>query len=211
MIHDQHEPLPVTSSHKIASGAVWDVREDQFEYAGQTLTRQYLDHPGAVLVLALDDEDRALLIRQYRHPIATREWEIPGGLMDAPGESGVEGAKRELAEEANLAANDWYVLLDTATTPGGSSELIRIFVARSLYETTTDFVRDGEEADMEYRWVKLEDIRDAAFRGEVQNGTLLHAVFAALDARSRNWKDLRPANSPWPARDRVRGERTLKS
>ncbi|MGO1959298.1 MAG: NUDIX domain-containing protein [Canibacter sp.] len=211
MLTDEPTPLPVHRSHKLADGAVWDVREDTFAYGDETLTRQYLDHPGAVLVLALDEDDRALLIRQYRHPIAVKEWEIPGGLMDEPGESGLAGAQRELAEEANLAAEDWAVLLDTATTPGGSTELIRIFVARSLHETTTDFVRHGEEADMEYRWVTLEEIRDAAFRGDVQNGTLLHAVFAALDAKSRGWRDLRPADTPWPGRQYVRGERTLRS
>ncbi len=204
-LEDEPFDPEVESSRLLAPGAVWDVREDVFRYGDETLTRHYVDHPGAVMVLAVDEQNRALLIRQYRHPIGQREWEIPGGLMDQPGELPLAAAKRELLEEAGLVAQTWHVLLDTVTSAGGSTELIRIYLAQQLSEGDSDFVPDGEEADMERRWVDVTEIRDAIFAARVQNGPLLHGVLALLQARSA---DLRPADAPWPRRDLVRGERT---
>ena len=85
---DQLAEVPVLDSELLVRGRVWDVRRDRFEFGGDVLTREYLDHTGAVAVVALDADDRVLLIQQYRHAIAHRDWEIPAGLMDAPGESG---------------------------------------------------------------------------------------------------------------------------
>ena len=123
----------VTSSEVVFEGAVWDVRRDIFELEGETLVREVVDHPGAVAVLALDDEDRALLIRQYRHPVGAHEWEIPAGLLDVEGEDPLVGAQRELLEEADLTADDWWVLTDYFTSPGGMNEAIRIYLARGLH------------------------------------------------------------------------------
>src|SRR5690606_35402520 len=110
----------VLSDELIVQGAVWDVRRGRFPFDGAELTREYVDHPGAVAILPVDHEGRVLLIRQYRHAIAHRDWEIPAGLMDQPGEPAVDAARRELAEEADLEADRWDVLLDTWSSPGGS-------------------------------------------------------------------------------------------
>ena len=85
---------------------------------------QYVDHPGAVGVLALDDDDRVLLIQQYRHPIRHRDWEIPAGLLDIDGRvARSTAAQRELAEEADLVARAGRCSSSIFTTPGGNDEV----------------------------------------------------------------------------------------
>ena len=204
------DDIETTSSELLVTGHVWDVRRDRFPFGGVTLERDYVDHPGAVAVLALDERDRVLLIRQYRHPIAHRDWEIPAGLMDVAGEPGLAGAQRELAEEADLSAARWDVLLDICTTPGGNSETIRIFLARELSPIEHDYVRSEEEAEMLLRWEPLDDVIDAVLRGDVQNAVTTNAVLAAAAARTRGWRTLRSAATPWQRRDRVRGERSKR-
>lgn len=205
---DVQAEVPVLSSELLARGHVWDLRRDRFAFGGEVLERDYVDHPGAVAVLALDDHGRVLLIRQYRHAIAQRDWEIPAGLMDVAGESGLVGAQRELAEEADLAADRWDVLLDICTTPGGNSETIRIFLARGLRPIVHDYVREAEEAELVVRWEPLESAVDAVLSGRVQNAVTTNAVLAAVAARAAGWRTLRPGDAPWVRRDQVRGERS---
>ncbi|MCS5498875.1 NUDIX hydrolase [Cnuibacter physcomitrellae] len=202
---DTPDPARVTSSELVFHGHVWDVRSDEFEYGGSTLRRDYVDHTGAVAIIALDERDRVLLIKQYRHPIRTREWEPPAGLLDEPGESPLHAAQRELSEEADLKADEWHVLSDYVTSPGGNNEVIRVFLARSLSPTGEAFAREGEEADMELAWHPLEDVLDAVLASRVQNPSLVVGVLALDAARRRDWSTLRPADAPWPAFEDRRG------
>lgn len=205
------EPAPeieVLDSTRLLQGRVWDVQRDRLAYTDGELVRDFVDHTGAVGVLAMDDDDRVLLIQQYRHPVAARLWEIPAGLMDAPHESGLETAQRELAEEADLAGTDWHLLTETYTTPGGSSEIIRVFLARGLSAVQHDFTRSGEESDMRLEWVPLEDAVTAVLERRLQNGPLVAAVLAAHAAKERNWTTLGDAHEPWTRRDWVRGDRS---
>jgi 8-oxo-dGTP pyrophosphatase MutT (NUDIX family) len=161
------------------AGRVWDVRRDVFDYNGHELTRDYVDHPGAVAVLVLDDEDRALLIQQYRHPIRARDWEIPAGLLDVENEDPLDAAQRELAEEVDLVASDWSELVTFYSSPGGSNELIRVFLARGPSATAHSFDRHEEEADMLIRWAPLDEIRAGVLAGRLRNSILAIAVLAA--------------------------------
>ncbi|QIK64086.1 NUDIX hydrolase [Leucobacter viscericola] len=198
----------VLDSELLVRGHVWDIRRDRFEFGGATLERDYMDHPGAVAVLALDAEDRVLLIKQYRHPIAHRDWEIPAGLMDMPGESGLRTAQRELAEEVDLGAERWDLLLDLFLSPGGSSEAMRVFLARDLHTVEHDYVRGEEEAEFVPHWVPLEDAVSAVLDGSVKNAVTASAVLATLAAKGRGWKTLRDPQLPWTAREASRGERS---
>ncbi|QEO13248.1 NUDIX hydrolase [Agromyces intestinalis] len=200
LLADEPYRAPVVTSDRVFAGRVWDVRRDTVEYGGAQVVRDYVEHPGAVGVLALDDRGRVLLIKQYRHPIRTRDWEIPAGLLDVDGESPLEAAKRELVEEADLEADDWAVLVDLFTSPGGNDEAIRIFLARGVRPTATAFARTDEEADMEARWVDLDECVDAVLARRVQNAPLVAAVLAAHVARARDWETLGAAVAPWPAR-----------
>lgn len=209
---DERCDVPVLESELLVRGRVWDVRRDRFLFgrgANRTeLVRDYVDHTGAVAALALDDDDRVLLIQQYRHPIAHRDWEIPAGLMDAAGESGLSAAKRELAEEADLAADRWDLLLDLFLSPGGTSEAMRIFLARGLHGADSAFVRADEEAELVPRWVPLDELVDAALAGRIHNAVTVSAVLAAAASRERDWTTLRDPELPWTEREASRGERS---
>lgn len=207
-LYDAPAPVTILESELLVRGAVWDVRRDRFEFGGGVLVRDYIDHTGAVAVLALDSEDRVLLMNQYRHPIARRDVEIPAGLMDAPGESGLAGAKRELAEEADLAAGQWHLLLDLFLSPGGSSEALRVFLARDLTVTAHDFLREGEEAELQPVWVPLEEAVTAALNGQIGNAVTVSSLLAAHTAKNMGWSTLRDPQTPWEFREGVRGERS---
>ncbi len=186
----------ILSSEIAFGGIVWDVRRETFVHGDGEITREFVAHTGAVAVLVMDAADNVLLIRQYRHPIRAREWELPAGLLDQPTESALLAAQRELAEEADLAAAEWAVLTDFSTSPGGSNEQLRIYLARGLTETVP-FVRTEEEADIEKRWATLDEIVDAVLARDVQNSILVIAALAAQASRSRGWATLAPADEPW--------------
>jgi len=118
-LFDQPWCAPITENELVYAGAVWDIRRETFDYGDGELRRDYMDHTGAVAVVAIDEHDRMLLLRQYRHPVRMREWELPAGLLDVATEPALTCAQRELAEEADLVASDWQVLVDYSTTPGG--------------------------------------------------------------------------------------------
>jgi len=205
---DRVEPSHPISSRVLFTGRVWDVVEETFDLgeAGE-LTREIVDHPGAVAIVALDEDDNVLLIQQYRHPVGAYEWELPAGLLDVDGEPPQLTAARELAEEADRTAATWRTLVDYVSSPGGSTEALRIFLARDLALVPDEerHVRTGEELGMPVRWARLEDVRDAMLADGVHNPSLLVGVFAALAARDRGWRGLRPADAPWPSNPRRRG------
>jgi len=177
----EDEPLsiPVLSTETVYEGAIWNVVRDTFPYNDEVLSRDYVDHTGAVAVVALNERDEVMMIRQYRHSIRTVNWEIPAGLLDIPGEDPLFCGKRELAEEADLEADHWEFLTTLNTTPGGSNELIHIYVATGLRSLTHDYVRTGEEADLEMRFVPLRDAVEAAVTGKIRNQIAVTALLAA--------------------------------
>ncbi|KUN84372.1 ADP-ribose pyrophosphatase [Streptomyces bungoensis] len=169
---------------------------------GSVVRRDYQVHPGSVAVLALDEEDRVLLINQYRHPVRHKLWEIPAGLLDVPGENPLHAAQRELYEEAHVKAEDWRVLTDVYTTPGGCDEAVRIFLARDLSAAEGErFAAEHEETDMEYARVPVDELVRRVLAGDVHNNCLVVGVLSLVAARGGDGLDaLRPADAPWPAR-----------
>ena len=203
-LEDTLADVEIRSSELVFDGMVWSVRRDVVDYNGEDIAREYLDHTGAVAVFAIDDDDRVLLIKQYRHPVGMREWEIPAGLLDIVDEDPLVAAKRELAEEADIQATDWAVLSEFYTSPGGSDEAIRIYLARGLSAAHEVFERTDEEADMELRWVSLDDLVDAVLARKLQNPSLVVATLAAFAGRQREWKTLDAADVPWPRHPKLR-------
>ena len=175
---DLSDPAPVSASELAFRGKVWNIRRDTFGIGGHDVVREYVDHNGAVAVLATDARGRVLLINQYRHPIGEREWELPAGLLDIAGEPPLEAARRELAEEVDLAASDWTQLLTFHTSPGGSSEVLHVFAAEGLSATPT-FARTEEEAEIVVRWAPLQEVVEAVLAGRLRNSILIVAVLAA--------------------------------
>jgi 8-oxo-dGDP phosphatase len=184
-LRDEPFEVEVRESHLGYEGRVWDVREDRLVYNGAEMIRHYVDHTGAAAVVALDDSDRVLLIQQYRHPIRTRDWEIPAGLLDVEGEDPLGAAQRELAEEVDLVAERWEKLVAMAPTPGGSDEIIHIYLARGLSDAPEVFVRDGEEADIRSMWVPLDEAVAAVVDGRLANGAMMLGILSAAERLRR--------------------------
>jgi ADP-ribose pyrophosphatase len=168
----------VLETERVFEGRVWDVVRERFAFGDHELVREFTNHPGAVAILARDENDRVLVINQYRHPVGLRIWELPAGLLDVPDEDPLAAAKRELAEEVDLAAEEWTELIEFATSPGGSSETLTVYEARGLSPVPA-FLRSEEEAEIEVRWVELDELVEAALDGRLHNSILLIAVLAA--------------------------------
>lgn len=185
-LRDEFVEPDVVSSELVYAGKVWDVRNDTIRYNGGEIQRQYVVHPGAAAIVAVDDQQRVLVIQQYRHPIRSRDWEVPAGLLDVVGEAPLAAAKRELAEEADLEAGRWDELVSVFTTPGGNDEVVHLFLARDLTPVGSAFDREEEEADIRLEWVPLMDAVDAAMSGRMRNGILVTGVLAAAERLRRD-------------------------
>lgn len=202
-VSDAPSPRRLLSTRKVYEGRIWDVVSDSFQLSdsGDAITRDYIDHPGAVAVLPMNEAGEILLLKQYRHPVGMDLWEIPAGLLDVEGEEFVVGAARELAEEADLAAGTWNVLVDFFNSPGSSSEAIRIYLARDLTEVPHHerHERTDEEAEIEFHWIALDDAVAAVLEGKLHNPSAVVGILAAAAARADGFARLRPADAPWPA------------
>ncbi|MFJ3768064.1 NUDIX domain-containing protein [Streptomyces sp. NPDC090082] len=202
-VQDTPEEWRVAATATPFTGKKTSVRTDDVVMPdGSVVRRDYQVHPGSVAVLALDGEDRVVVLRQYRHPVRQKLWEIPAGLLDVPGENPLHAAQRELYEEAHVKAEDWRVLSDVYTTPGGCDEAVRIFLARGLSEADGErYEVSEEEADMELARVPLADLVRGVLAGELHNNCLVVGVLSLAAARAGDGLDaLRPATAPWPAR-----------
>jgi 8-oxo-dGDP phosphatase len=204
-VADAGDPLASAGRTVPFEGRIWSVISEDVDFGGTTARRDVLIHPGAVAIIALDDADRVLLIRQYRHPVGRHLFEPPAGLMDTLDESGWQTAQRELAEEAGYDARAWHVLLDVYLSPGGMSEAIRIFLARDLDERPEGRVLTGEaeEAHLPRVWVDLEEAVDLVLSGRIGSPSAVAGILAAHAARQRGWTTLRPADAPWEAREHL--------
>jgi 8-oxo-dGTP pyrophosphatase MutT (NUDIX family) len=197
------DDYPVLDSKTVFTGRVISVRTDQVQMSdGALATREVVAHPGAVGVVALDDDGNVVLVSQYRHPVRSRLDELPAGLLDLAGEPALTAAQRELAEEAALTAARWDVLVDLYTSPGMSDEAIRIFLARDLgvVPLADRFVAEHEELTLTVSRVPLAEAVRRALAGELTNAAAVAGVLAAAYAANNGWAGLRPAEAPWPAR-----------
>jgi ADP-ribose pyrophosphatase len=195
-----HHAYPVSASDEAYRGPIFAVRVDDVEMPGGRIAkRDVVEHLGAVAIAAVDDAGRVVMIRQYRHPLGRRIWELPAGLLDCPGESALDTARRELVEETGRQARDWSVLADVATSPGMTDEATRVFLARGLAAETRPEGADDEEAESVSREVPLSEALAAVHRGELVNAATIAGLFAA-DAVLAGRGHVRHACAPW--RDR---------
>lgn len=198
---DVPESYPVIETvSTFRSGRVIDVRTDLVAMAdGGTVQRDVVVHPGAVGVVAYNEADEVLLVRQYRHPVRQLLWEPPAGLLDQAGESPLDAAKRELYEEAHLTAKRWDVLVDAFTSPGMCDEAVRIYLARDVEEATQErHVGAHEEFDMPTRWVPVDEAVDAILAGRLHNPLAAMGLLALVRARENGFAGLRTGDAPWP-------------
>ena len=189
----------VVSTTERAANRVFRLITDEVKMPdGETAERDYLRHIGAVGVVAINQDGEVALIRQYRHPLRRRLWELPAGLIDVEGEPLVEAAKRELAEEADLRAKQWDLLVDVNPSPGCSDEVIRLYLARELsYVPQEDrHERTHEEAGLVVRHVPLGEAVDMVLSGEITNAACMIGLLAAARSRSNGWAGLRKVDEP---------------
>ena len=186
----------VVGSRTVYSGAILALRLDDVTMpGGRVAEREVVEHFGAVAVV-VDGDGRVAMVRQYRHPVGRRLLEIPAGLLDASSsESPVDAARRELAEEVDLAADRWEVLVDLVLSPGFTDEALRLYLARGLHELPAAS-RDDGEADMAVEWVDLDAAADLVLAGEIVNATAVAGILAAGRARTVD-EPLRAVDAPW--------------
>lgn len=190
-VADSPERWPVTGSRDLYRGD-WLValRADRVRRPGadseEPFDRWVVEHPGAVIVLAVDDRERACCLRQYRHPAGGRFIELPAGLRDAGDEDPLDTAKRELREEVELEAADWRLLFDLYPSAGITNERQVCYLARDVRSVSRgDFTPEHEEADMERLWVPVDDLVDAVLDGRVSESPIAACVLAYAVLRQR--------------------------
>lgn len=173
--HDYH----TVSSREIFDGRVVRLRVDTVSMpGGGTADREICGHDDAVAVVAIDERDQIVLVRQYRHAVGQRLWELPAGLCDVEGEDPLDAARRELLEETGLEADQWRADIRIAPSPGFSTEQVRLYVATGLREATRPTVHH-EEADMELKRIPFTDAVDAVLDGRIINGIAVAGILAA--------------------------------
>lgn len=183
MLRDEPESVAEIARERVFAGRVFDLDDVRLDFHGETLQRQWLSHPGSVAVLAIDDADRVLVLQQFRAPVGQRMWELPAGLRDVAGEDPQVAAARELAEEAELAADEWQELVTFVPSGGSSNETVQVFLAQSLRPVTTEFVRTGEEADLRLEWVPFDALLQAVLAGGLHNSALMLGVLTLAAKR----------------------------
>ncbi|CCI83624.1 NUDIX domain-containing protein [Corynebacterium otitidis] len=189
----------VTSSRILLEAPIIAVRSDEVTMpGGGSATREVVEHFGATAIAAVDDDGRVAMVRQYRHTVGRRLWELPAGLLDVAGEDPLDCARRELVEEAGLKAESWGLLLDLVPSPGYGAETIRVFLARGLRPTERPEAAE-EEADMELEFWDLDEAVNAALDGRVVNSIAVAGLFAAREVLSGR-REPRSTDEPFDLR-----------
>jgi 8-oxo-dGTP pyrophosphatase MutT (NUDIX family) len=189
VLRDQPVERTVLSSTVRFEGAIWSVVTDRVDLGtdgDSVVSRDWVKHTGAVAVIALDDDDRVLLVEQYRHPVRALCWEAPAGLRDVPGEPLLTTAKRELLEETGHAAGRWFELVRIHNTPGGSDEDLTILLARdlALAPDAALHLREAEEQDMRVAWAPFDVVVANVLAGHLTNPSLVTGILAAAVHRA---------------------------
>ena len=190
----------VVGSETVYSGRVLALRRDLVMMpGGRTAIREAIEHPGAVAVLPLADDESVIMIDQYRHAVGRRLRELPAGLLDTAGEEPLTTARRELTEETGYTARNWAVLVDVVPSPGFSDESVRVFLARDLAEVGRPTGADDEEADLKVIRLPLVEAVRQVLAGEILNAATAAGLLAG-HAVVTGTAPLRPGDAPWPDR-----------
>ncbi|WP_332662393.1 NUDIX hydrolase [Aeromicrobium sp.] len=185
---DSDHSWPVSASVTKYDSPYLSLRIDTIvDPAGGEHGRAVVQPNGAIAVLAIDEYDRILLVEQYRHPVGRRLLELPAGTLDVPGESALDAAARELAEEADVAAEHWESILHLVATPGYSTEAWEVFQATGLSAVphADRTQREAEEADMVQWWLPFKDAVDAVLSGRITDSLTVAGILAAQVLRTR--------------------------
>jgi 8-oxo-dGTP pyrophosphatase MutT (NUDIX family) len=160
----------------IFTGRVIEVNVERVELPnGSVAELETIRHPGGAAVVALDTDDRICLLRQFRHAVGGWIWELPAGKIDNR-EPPLDTARRELEEEAGMAAASWRPLGDYLSSPGVFTEVVHLFLATQL---TPLPARPEEHEVIEVHWLPFTDVLRMADSGELRDGKSLVGVYRA--------------------------------
>jgi 8-oxo-dGDP phosphatase len=171
----------VVASQRVYSGRS-DVRvDDLVGPGGVAFRREVVEHPDAVAVVALDAQQRVVLVRQYRHPLRSTLLELPAGTLDVAGETAIAAARRELAEEVGLAAEHWQPLGWVWNSAGWSDERTWLFLATGTSATPRPdgYVAEGEEAEIEIEWIAFDELLGMCADGRIDDAKTVVGVLRA--------------------------------
>jgi 8-oxo-dGTP pyrophosphatase MutT (NUDIX family) len=160
----------------IFTGRVIEVNVERVELPnGSVAELEIIQHPGGAAVVALDTDDRICLLRQFRHAVGGWIWELPAGKIDNR-EPPLDTARRELEEEAGMAAASWRPLGEYLSSPGIFTEVVHLFLATQL---TPLPARLEEHEVIEVHWLPFTDVLRMADSGELRDGKSLVGVYRA--------------------------------
>ncbi len=171
----------VLESEEVYKGKIITIKRDTLTRGdGKNFVRETAVSSDAVAVVAIDEQGRILLIRQYRHPMGRPVWEIPAGKMDVDGEQPEETAIRELQEETDTTAESVELLTLFLNSAGWTNEKTYVYLAKGL-RNVPEFQRENEEADIEKKWVSLEDAYEMVRTGELDDAKTVIGILLAKD------------------------------
>lgn len=164
----------ISSEEKFRTPIFWITQDRAVDPDGFQIDRAIVRHMGSAVMLAADEKQRVLLVRQYRLPARASLWELPAGRLDE-GESPLKAAKRELSEETGYRARNWKKLISFFPSPGFLSERMTIFVATDL---TAGEPKNMEDERIEMRWFPAREIEDDIRSGKIVDGKTIIGYFA---------------------------------
>ena len=183
---DTPSPQPtedITSSHVLYHGRILTVRVNTVKLAsGRQTTREIVEHPGAVVIVAVDDAGRVAMVRQYRAAIAGDLLELPAGTRE-PSESAERCAERELAEEFGLRASSWTSLGGFYSSPGFCNEYLAAFLATGLGAAPG---QPEDDETIQREWIKLSDVSTLIRDGEIRDAKSIAGLLSYLQVYRRS-------------------------
>ncbi len=158
----------------------WVTEDDARDSTGFEIKRSIVRHAGSAVMMAVDDQRRILLVRQYRLPARAYLWELPAGKLD-PGEKALQAARRELVEETGYCARRWQKLISFYPSPGYVSEKMTIFLAQDL---TAGQAHPMDDERIETRWFSPQLVERMIRTNKIQDGKTIIGYFV--------WKSRHP-------------------
>ena len=175
--------MQVTSSKELLKNKLFSVVEEEaHDASGFHIKRAIVRHPGSAVMMAVDEQDRILLVRQFRLPAQTHLWELPAGRID-PGEAALDAARRELLEETGYKASKWSELSSFYPSPGYLDERMTLFLATGL---TAGEAQPMDDERIETRWFTRDQIHKDIHAGNIIDGKTLIGFFLLQDLRPRH-------------------------
>ena len=170
--------MKVISSKEVLRNNLFAVVEEEAtDNSGFSIKRSIIRHPGSAVMMAVDQEGRILLVRQFRLPAQADLWEIPAGRLD-PGEEPIEAAKRELREETGYSAKQWKELISYFPSPGYVEERMTLFLATELVAGDAEPMEDER---IEMKWFTQEEVHQEIRAGGIIDGKTVIGFFLLHD------------------------------